>query len=97
LRSASGPLRVRCLGQDRYFNRYWWFDGSIGTQSSSDSNFFAPKGKYKNAGWASGYLFVEDFGVDSSLGSNDAALDDVKTGNLTGKWGYYTEVKQVRF
>jgi hypothetical protein len=82
------------MGQDRFFNRYWWFDGAIGT--SSDSSFFAPKGKYrKNSGWASGYLFVEDFGLNSAFDSNDPVLDNFKTGYMSGKWGYYSEVQNV--
>lgn len=95
IRAASGPLRVRSMGQDRFFNRYWWFDGAIGT--SADSSFFAPKGKYrKNSGWASGYLFVEEFGLNA-FDSNDTLIDDVKTGNVCGKWGYYSDVQNVNY
>ena len=96
LKAATGPLRVRCIGQDRFFNRYWYFDGSIGIRTSLEANFFAPRDKYrKNSLYASGCLFVEDFGLHSSVNWQDPSLDNIKTGNVSGKWGYYSEPNQL--
>jgi hypothetical protein len=101
---ASGPVRVKHLGKDRFYNRYWWLDGAIGAYEPPEIGFFDAKGRprvSKHVGpldWASGYLFVEDFSLEDKISSwEDPDLDEIKTGNSLGRWGYYCEPIQVSF
>jgi hypothetical protein len=36
MRGWSGVLRLKPLGYDRFFNRYWWFDASLGGGSVNE-------------------------------------------------------------
>ena len=95
---------MRSLGRDRFLNRYWWFDGSIGAYIPPEAHFYDTKGRPRIAksrnplDWASGYLFVEEFGMEKSVGSwEEEHLDDCKSGNQSGKWGFYSEPIHVGF
>ncbi|KAH6560383.1 hypothetical protein BASA60_000304 [Batrachochytrium salamandrivorans] len=73
LRIKYAMVRVKPLGRDRFYNRYWWFDGGFGAYPfSAVTQGLEGKGSTPDveAGvleYASGFLFVEEFGVDKMV------------------------------
>lgn len=105
LRIATGSVRVRSIGRDRFLNRYWWFDGAIGAYVPPEANFFDTKGRPRQTkssvplDWASGYLFVEEFDVGDRLIEewDKDSFNSFKEGRESGVWGFFSEPIQVCF
>ncbi|KAJ3101913.1 hypothetical protein HDU97_000954 [Phlyctochytrium planicorne] len=96
LRMMSGVSRILPLGSDRFFNRYWWFDGPLGAivPEAEALEKLAKKGSVKATGpleCPSGFLFVEEFDFRQE--------DRIKflEGKIpAGKWGYYSDPSQLQ-
>ena len=107
IRINNGVLRVKSLGRDRYWNRYYWYDGGLGAypiaaltkgielQRRPDQR--APKEETLRD-WASGCIFVEDFGLQDVYDSNqtdDQKIIRILLGQEIGNWGYYSQVLEI--
>lgn len=97
----SAAERYRPLGRDRFFNRYWWFDAGIGAypfeliNQDIDRQVKTKSKVGSEAGplvWASGCLFVEDFGLDKFHSSQ---VEAIQLGMVDGKWGHYSTPEDV--
>ena len=98
IRACSGCIRLRFLGKDRFHNKYWWFDGPLGgciPPESHSGERGRPKYSKSNGSvldWSSGYLFVEEYGLEKMIKEwNNPQLAMKKQGNEFGRWGYYSE------
>jgi bromodomain adjacent to zinc finger domain protein 1A len=94
----SGSVRLKNLGRDRYYNRYWWFDGAVGAYVPPECFFYDTKGRVRSVkahnllDWGMGALFVEDFGLEKlNTAWDEVELDSFKVGNEAGTFGYYSE------
>ena len=67
-RSHGGIIRMRPLGYDRFWNRYWWFDGYGTGLTSVQENGNTPRGPHGSIPYASGRLWVEGSGHQDFLG-----------------------------
>ncbi|KAJ3116624.1 hypothetical protein HDU96_009179 [Phlyctochytrium bullatum] len=96
LRMMVGVSRVTPLGCDRYFNRYWWFDGSVGTMTPEIEalQHLTKKGGLKigQLEWATGVLFVEDVGFRAE---DRPKFLETQGSDVQGRWGYYSNPEQV--
>lgn len=101
-RKGFGVSRFRPLGRDRFWNRYWWFDGGLGAYPFSivtqGIDLVIRQGtKAPNEGvllsWASGLIIVEDFGMNEES-VDEAYKIQVMKGEAVGKWGYYSETTE---
>jgi hypothetical protein len=104
-------VRMKPLGRDRFCNRYWWFDGGLGTVSldaiTKNNNEVPPKDLQIKpdpeilSEYSAGYLFVEEFhNSDSDPKTNPELYNsesNVRQGLADGEWGYYGEPEQVHF
>ncbi|KAJ3215969.1 hypothetical protein HDU67_010125 [Dinochytrium kinnereticum] len=92
----TGVSRMSPLGCDRYFNRYWWFDGALGslTPESEALDRMLKKSGVKVGGpldWASGAIFVEDVGFKNEDRMKFFENNGSPTG---GQWGYLSDASQ---
>lgn len=100
-RRYLGVPRCRPLGKDRFFNRYWWFDGVGGM------NLLAPNGHTPLYG--TGRLFVqgpsaEDWEMASRMRKNEDLMERRKKEEVEeeailqqDEWGFYEEEEEVSF
>ncbi|KND02885.1 uncharacterized protein SPPG_01966 [Spizellomyces punctatus DAOM BR117] len=102
LRVLTAASRLKPLGRDRYWNRYWWFDPSLGSSFETDANNAKSKTRARGGqaqsgqlDWVSGRLFVEDVGLEPRTILQDDEQDVVKQGLTHGVWGFYSEPHQI--
>jgi hypothetical protein len=104
----SAISRLRHLGRDRFWNRYWWFDGGLGAYpfelvTHGIELRLRPLQKINAEGvvrdWASGLLIVEDFGLDKMGNTPEEEERKIAAicGEGVGKWGYYSTSEEVIF
>ncbi|KAI8853429.1 hypothetical protein BC829DRAFT_486978 [Chytridium lagenaria] len=96
LRMMMGVSRIQPLGMDRFFNRYWWFDGAFGSLTpEAEALEKIAKKAVKPIGpleWASGVIFVEDVGFRPE--SKSKFVDGNST-EIQGQWGYLSDPAQL--
>ncbi len=109
MRIAQAVIRVKPLGRDRFWNRYWWFDGPFGAypfEAVTQGHTLVPGKLQKlpvNEGvlqdWASGMIFVEDFNLKAAFTEQEGIPDTVKfpvvLGETQAKWGFYSTTQEV--
>jgi len=92
----SAMIRLKMLGRDRYYNRYWWYDSSwLGSNNSSTDRTTTTKGFGANSSnviptWGTGKLFVENVHFDKKKKKNDTELEDDKFVSSDTEWSYYS-------
>lgn len=93
LRLISGQRRMSCLGMDRFFNKYYWFDSYIKDSFANDCSLAIrdengrTNSKVPSTGYSPfGKIIVEDAGLDSTMDSE--AMDRIFWGNYQSKWRY---------
>ncbi|KAI9008293.1 hypothetical protein BC832DRAFT_553672 [Gaertneriomyces semiglobifer] len=102
LRMTSTASRIRPIGRDRFFNRYWWFDACLGAVVEEDSEVAAVKQKARGRPsqqgaqmeWVSGRLFVEEVGGPDMMNDEEEILM-AEQGLTDGEWGFYAEPTQL--
>lgn len=105
LRILNGIIRVKSLGRDRFWNRYWWYDGSLGSypfECVSKNVELKPFAGQKSARieevfneFTTGMIIVEYFGLSDEVECTDEQRVSVIRGEAVGKWGYYSTVTEV--
>ncbi|TPX38034.1 hypothetical protein SmJEL517_g00043 [Synchytrium microbalum] len=84
IRRLEGVSRIRPLGRDRHYNRYWWYDEYVGAYPPGSELPDAPpvpKGHKARPAvpivleWAAGRVFVEEFGVGVGAHSVNSVTD----------------------
>jgi hypothetical protein len=101
IRVNQGISRIKPLGRDRYCNKYWWFDGSLGALSLDTVAKIRDVPEHEDPfipnHFAYGYVFVEE--LSNANGPYPQAAfepnSDLRKGELDGKWGYYSKPEQV--
>jgi hypothetical protein len=69
MRKVGGCIRLRPLGRDRFWNRYWWFDGyGSGSACVLEYGASGPWSKANTIPYGSGRLWVEGVGMPDYLG-----------------------------
>jgi len=71
----SAMIRLKMLGRDRYYNRYWWYDSSWLGSNNSSTDRTNNKGFGANSSnviptWGTGKLFVENVHYDKKKKKN---------------------------
>jgi hypothetical protein len=89
----SAMIRLKMLGRDRYYNRYWWYDSSWLGSNNSSSDRSSTKGFGANSShviptWGTGKLFVENVHFEKK--KNVTELEDDKFINPDAEWSYYS-------
>lgn len=82
-RRWQGVSRCRPLGKDRFFCRYWWFDG-IGCSSLVREGLAAGAGT-GGVQYGAGRLFVQGPSAEDWRFANDLASGRIKAGGGRGK------------
>jgi len=94
LRILSATSRIRPLGRDRYFNRYFWLDAAVNAvppvQPLNVKRGFRSK-PTDRLDWGSGRLLVE-FTHYNPQGDNSL---DICQSLLGGRWGYYSRPDEI--
>jgi len=90
----SAMIRMKLLGRDRYYNKYWWYDGSwLGSNNSSydrsNNKGFGANSSNVIPSWGTGKLFVENVNFDKNK-KDDIELEDEKYSGVDSKWSYYS-------
>ncbi|KAI8895160.1 ATP-utilizing chromatin assembly and remodelling N-terminal-domain-containing protein [Globomyces pollinis-pini] len=108
IRASEATCRIRCIGKDRFGNRYWWFDGSFGylsieavTKHVELSSLQIPELTFKPdpvipLDYGLGYLFVEEI-YDAERDSQNLfdPKSDLRKGVIDGKWGFYSTKEEI--
>ncbi|TPX43055.1 hypothetical protein SeMB42_g04877 [Synchytrium endobioticum] len=98
LRRQDATTRIRSLGRDRYFNRYWWYDAFTGAMPPGSE---PPPPPPPNRGhkarpidpvileWGAGRLFIEEYAVGDPNhpirgSATEADKEAALIGNTTG-------------
>ena len=102
IRKEQGVARVKPLGKDRFCNRYWWFDGSLGAISMDSITNIQITSQVNPdpiiaQEFATGYIFVEEVIHDETNLPTDLfePLSDLRAGSIDGKLGFYNSPEQV--
>ncbi|ORX50763.1 hypothetical protein BCR36DRAFT_352137 [Piromyces finnis] len=95
----SAMIRLKMLGRDRYYNRYWWYDGSwLGSNNNAvdrtNNKGFGANSTNVIPSWGTGKLFVENVHFNPKK-KNVTELEDDKYIGVDTEWSYYSTPSEL--